>query len=143
MATHPLVAASLCDLGNAITMEDRQPEGQLPLRQALAMRETLFGKEHPEVAQSLTSLADNLTDLNQFAEAEPLQIQALTMQRKFLPADDPDIFASLQNRARILQAQGRLAEAEETCRERLALASGKASLDLAGILFKMSAVLRD
>ncbi|MEI2723020.1 MAG: tetratricopeptide repeat protein [Verrucomicrobiota bacterium] len=139
---HALVATSLNDLGNALSMEDRLPEAETLHRQALAMRQALFGNSHPDVAASLTSLADTLTDQRKLPEAESLQRAALAMQRALLGDQHPDVFISFNNLARLLRLGGRLPEAEAVYREALAVAKGHQNPTLSVSLARLAGVLR-
>lgn len=138
---HRLVAASLNDLGNALTMQNHYLEGEKTLRQALAMRTTLFGEASVEVAKSLTSLADNLIDQKKLSEAEPLQLKALALQKKLLDVEYPDVFVSLDNLARLLRLDGRLEEAEAAFRAALAAAKGRQNIAVSKTMARLTRVL--
>ena len=143
--TNQFVAASLSDLGNALCMEDREPEAEALQRQALMMRRSLFGVEHPEVANSLVSLADTLTDESKLAEAESLLRQALAMQRKLLGEDHPDAATTLGYLGRVLRLGERLSEAEAVYREAVAFARRQPdaeNLSLANALYRLGFSLR-
>ncbi len=128
--THRLVASSLNDLGNALTMQNRHHEGERTHRQALAMRTRLFGHENAEVARSLASLADNLTDQRKLVDAETLQREALAIQRKLLGNENRDVYVSLDNLGRLLRYGERWTESETAFREALTAARGIQSIEV-------------
>ncbi len=141
-ARHSLVAASLNDLGNALEKQElRRPEAETLKRRALAIRQSLFGKESAEAANSLTSLAKNLTYQKKLSEAETLQRTALAVQRK-LPGDAyPDVFVSLNNLARLLRAGNKCGEAEQAYYDALATARDHPNLAMSDTLTRLANLL--
>ena len=50
-------------------------------RKALAIRETLLGKEHPDYAESLTNLGMFYNRQGSYSRAEPMLLQALEIRK--------------------------------------------------------------
>ncbi len=72
-------------------------ESEAHLRQALTLRESLYGPHHIEVAQTQDTLAVLLVDRGQLAEAEALAATALRVREALLQAPHVDIAESLDH----------------------------------------------
>jgi serine/threonine-protein kinase len=117
----PDVATSMNDLANLLRRRAAYAEAEGMYREALAMRQRLYGAEHPEVAAILHNLGavrDRQSDYNQ---AETYYRQALTMRRKTLGSRDADVAESENALSNVLRRMGRYQEAERLCLNALAL----------------------
>jgi tetratricopeptide (TPR) repeat protein len=99
--------------------EYAKAEGQF--RQALALREKVFGPEHPQVAESLQLLGASLYHQRQTSEAVAFFRQALAMRRKVGGADGIEVAQSMNNLALALTLQAQTNEAASLRRDALAL----------------------
>ncbi len=90
-------------------------------RKALALRETLYGKEHPDVASSLQKISGVLNSLGRLTEAETCYRQALAMEQKLLGPTNLAVAQSLGYLGSVLIEQKRYAEAETNLDRSLAL----------------------
>ena len=98
------------------------PERAEPLfREALAMREHIFGEAHKETATSKSSLALLLWRRGDLAAAEPLFRQSLDTSRALLGDDHPNVASSWNNLGLILLDKGDHAGAENMFRQSLAI----------------------
>jgi tetratricopeptide (TPR) repeat protein len=77
-------------------------------RDALAIREKVFGPEHPETSTSLNNLAALLRDQGDYAAARPLFERALAISEKALGTEHPETSTHLNNLALLLRDQGDL-----------------------------------
>jgi tetratricopeptide (TPR) repeat protein len=111
-ADHPLVAASLNNLGLLYKSQGRYAEAEPLYLRSLAIREKQLGADYPNVAASLSNLAALYDAQERYAEAEPLYLRSLSINEKQLGADHPDVARSLNNLATLYESQGRYAEAE-------------------------------
>lgn len=89
------------------------------LRDALAMRENLWGPDDPRLEATLTPFSALLPAVGKAAEGEALARRALELRRSLYGEDHPVTTHQLNNLAQAIQAQGRLAEARELYREML------------------------
>ncbi len=89
------------------------------LRNALEIRERLFGKEEVEVARALEDLAWLMVQKRDFATAESLLRRALLIRERMLGEDHPDVAATLASVAWTLQWQGDFRTAESLLRQAL------------------------
>jgi len=76
-------------LGAFLWAKDLLGESEPLMRRALALDETLFGREHPHVAIQLNNLALMLQDAGRPHEAEPLMREAVDIFDKALGPDHP------------------------------------------------------
>ena len=114
------------------------------IRQALALRKSVFGEKHPRVADSLHDLGALLKDQGKPAEAEVLFRRALSQRRELLGNEHPEVAGSLDAIGVALTEQGKLTEAEEFHRQALALRKklfGDEHLDVAVSLHNLGNVL--
>jgi serine/threonine protein kinase/tetratricopeptide (TPR) repeat protein len=88
-------------------------------REALRLRQALFGETNQFVAASLNDLGDALREQDRLAEAEPMIREALAMRRLFFGAESAEVAESLTSLADLLGERGLGAEAETVQREAL------------------------
>jgi tetratricopeptide (TPR) repeat protein len=87
------------------------------VRQVLAIRQRLQGKDDPAVAAVWGNLGMALFRLGRFAEAELAHRNAVDIKRRRLKPDDPSLYTSLNNLAITLFREGKYDEAEPIMRE--------------------------
>ena len=122
LTNQPQVEAELrTTLGNVYRELAAYDIAEAMQRRALAIQQTLLGKEHAELATAMDNLAHVLWRKGDIKEAETLTRQALAMRRKVLPPEHLDLALSLNNLAAIAYGQGQIAEAERLNREALAM----------------------
>jgi tetratricopeptide (TPR) repeat protein len=91
-------------------------------REALAIRQKLFGGDHPAIASNLTSLGVFLhANKRDYAAAEPLLRQAVDMNRRLLDEEHPELAISMNNLALLLRDEGKYEEAEPLFRQVVAI----------------------
>ncbi len=125
----PAVATLLNNLGQVYKAEGRYADAEPAIKQSLAIREKVLGRDHVDVARSLNNLADLYQRQDRFAEAEPIYQRALSIRERTVGPDHPDTVASLNNLASLYQAQGRTSDALPLV-ERM-MAGGRAQLGVA------------
>jgi CHAT domain-containing protein len=125
----PAVATPLNNLGQVYKAEGRYADAEPAIKQSLAIREKVLGRDHVDVARSLNNLADLYQRQDRFAEAEPIYQRALSVRERTVGPDHPDTVASLNNLASLYQAQGRTSDALPLV-ERM-MAGGRAQLGVA------------
>jgi tetratricopeptide (TPR) repeat protein len=118
----PAVAADLLETLSAAYLDSGDYTNALEMsRQALALRQTLYGKEHPDVAASLYAIGQVLQRLDRVAESEAAERQALAVRQKLLGPTNLAVAQSLHALAWALMAQNRNAEAETNLNLSLAM----------------------
>ena len=140
----PEVQAELLNtLGNVYRELGDYPKADAMIREALALRKSVFGEKHPRVADSLHDLGALLRDQGKPADAETLFRQALAMRRELLGIEHPEVANSLDAIGVALSDQGKLPEAEDFHRQSLALRKklfGEEHVDVAGSLHNLGTV---
>ena len=141
----PEVQAELLNtLGNVYMELGVYAKANAMIRQALALRKSVFGEKHPRVADSLHDLGALLKDQGKPAEAEAVFRQALAMRRELLGNERPEVASSLDAVGVALSDQAKLPEAEEIHRQALALRKrlfGQEHADVAVSLHNLGTVL--
>jgi eukaryotic-like serine/threonine-protein kinase len=102
-------------------VESKLAEAERLYRQALEIREAIWGDDHPEVADSLERLATIAYYQRRLPEAEPLARDALAMARRSLPDDHRAVLTKMNNLAMILGDLGKLDEADTLYRQNLTI----------------------
>ncbi len=96
-----------------------ESEGQL--RQAVALREGLYGPDHPDVSASQSALGQTLQKMGRYDDAEPLLRAALAADSAHFPAGDPRVGKSMTNLGVLLWEMGRYDSARPLLEQALAL----------------------
>ena len=91
------------------------------LREAIAIKEKLLGREHPSLATSLNNLANVLRSMGRTAETEPLYRGSMAIQEKAFGRDHPHVATSWHNLGVVLREAGRYDEAEPLLRDAVAI----------------------
>jgi tetratricopeptide (TPR) repeat protein len=116
------------------------------LRDALEIREKVFGSEHPNTASSLNNLASVLQDLGDFAGARQLLERALAIRENVFGSEHPNTASSLNNLANLLRAEGHFAKARAFFERALAIyekTHGPEHPEMASSLNNLATVLND
>jgi eukaryotic-like serine/threonine-protein kinase len=125
LVNQPEVEAELrSTLGNTYDRLGEFAKAERMHRQALTLRQSMFGETDARVAASLSGLALALVQrggTERAMEAEGYARRALTIRQQLLGSEHPDLAQSLHGLASCLQGQRRYAEAETLYRESLAL----------------------
>ncbi len=95
--------------------------GETLYREALALRETLFGADHPDVAQSLTHLGWLLNERGRHGEARALLSRALDIRERTLGADHYLVAESLDLLGDVQLTAGEFADAQRMIERALAV----------------------
>lgn len=82
-------------VGRWLVMRGRFAEGAAKLRESLALRETLLGKDHAEVAEVLSELSAAVREQGDTAEAIALGERALRVREAALGSKHPDVAITL------------------------------------------------
>jgi len=88
------------------------PQSQSLHRQALDLREHIFGSEHPDVAESLNILAMFARLQNDFEQAEEFHRQALTIRKQAFGSTHIVVAESLNNLGVLYRTQRKYEQAE-------------------------------
>lgn len=94
-ARHPLVAATLVNLGASQFERGAYRAAETFYRDALRISEGYFGREHVQVASNRTMLGRALVFQERFDEAAGELLQALDIQRRVLGDQHPNIASTL------------------------------------------------
>ena len=122
LANQPEVEAELRNtLGNVYEELGDYAKAESMLRQALALRQAVFGDKHVRVAESLNDLGGVLRRQDKLADAERLFRQSLATRRELLGGAHADVAVSLNNLGVVLFTKGDLAGAKAAHQEALAL----------------------
>jgi serine/threonine protein kinase/Tfp pilus assembly protein PilF len=114
-------AASLNDLGLALTRAGQWAQAEPVHREALGIRQRLTGPGSAETAVSLGNLADACTQIGKLAEAETLGQQSFRIREQRFGGDSLEVADSLRTLCIVLGDQGKWPEAEAAARRMLAI----------------------
>jgi tetratricopeptide (TPR) repeat protein len=90
-------------------------------REALTIRQKLFGIKHPDTLTSMNILASVLHNQGKYDEAEGMHRQVSELRKQLLGNEHPDTLTSMNDLANILKSQGKYEEAERLHRQELEL----------------------
>jgi len=111
------LSASLNNLGLVYQRSARYRQAESVLRQALALRQQVYGERHRYYAQSLTSLARTLQDQEKFDESERLFSDALAIYSELYGLQHPLVADALNNLGSLHQNTERWQSAESYLRQ--------------------------
>jgi len=114
------LAVSLGDLGRFLTVQDRRPEAEPFLIEALDIARAHVDEKPLLAAGLMMNLGDWHRRAKRLTDAEPLYREALDLYGRCLDPDHPRRTGALSRYASLLESQGRYAEAEPVYREALA-----------------------
>ena len=103
--SHPDVASTLTNLGNALHDMDRFDEALATYYEALALREATLGPDHPDVAVTLNNLGALHNTRGRGDEALAVLLRAQDIWARALGPDSPTLFNAGMNIANIYFAQ--------------------------------------
>jgi eukaryotic-like serine/threonine-protein kinase len=130
---HPDVATSLTHIASLRRAQFRPADSVAFSRQALAIRQRVFGNDDLRVAENLQWLASAL-QITDSPETEALIRQALVIRRKRLGEDHPDVAESLDTLAWFLLLHDRYAEADPIYARVLAMRQAQLGADHPAVL---------
>lgn len=126
LIAEPGVQAELFEtLGTVSTQLGQLERADTLLRQSLADRRRLFGRDNASVAHTLLSLAALRIAQAQYDSAEHVVRDALAMSRRHLAPDHPQIAEATDALGAVLENKGSYAEAITVYEEAVRLRSGK------------------
>ena len=96
-----------------LSSQGRYAEAVAPAQHALALSESLLGKEHTDVARSLDVLASVLERQGIYADAEPLIKRAQSIYEAAFGSSHPEVAFAIERLAFLHDAQGRIDVAEQ------------------------------
>jgi tetratricopeptide (TPR) repeat protein/transcriptional regulator with XRE-family HTH domain len=138
---HQLVFREAANLlhctGDYLRRRSRFAEAEKLLRQALAMREQIFGVDHLTTTEAVNALGVTITEMGHFEEAEQLLSRALAMRERQLGEAHLAVAETLYHLAHLYHSLGRYNEAETRYMQSLAMRQqllGPLHLDVASIL---------
>jgi serine/threonine-protein kinase len=114
---HPLTAATLRQLAQALGKDLRPIEAERVMREVVAMSERLNGENHPATGDAYASLAVFLDNQRHHEQALEAVRHAAAIYRKALGDDHPKTLRMLRNYAVLLRGDGRSAGAESLYQE--------------------------
>jgi hypothetical protein len=102
----------LFTIGTSFDILGKYNEAEALHREALGLREKVFGRDHPNTLTSMNNLAEVLRPQGKHDEAEALHREALHREalglcEKVLGRDHPDTLMSMNNLAATLQCRGK------------------------------------
>ena len=112
--TAPATEALGLILGRART--DRE-QGELLLREALAIREEAFGPDDPRIDRALLPLATLISEMGKVDEGERLVRRSIEIQRRVFGPDHPGLAYRLGNLGYVLGEAGKRKDAEAVYRD--------------------------
>jgi len=96
-----------------LSSQGQYAEAVAPAQQALALSESLLGKEHTDVARSLDALAFVLERQGLYNDAEPLLQRAQSIHEAAFGPSHPEVAFAIERLAFLHDAQGRIDAAEQ------------------------------
>jgi tetratricopeptide (TPR) repeat protein len=116
-----VLANTLDSLGTTFYYRGDLPAAEAPMREALKIREGVFGMDHPLTAASLANLGALLYQSGRYKEAVDLYKLALPIDEKVYDPDHPAVAAILNDLGRSLLMAGDANAAEPLLRRSLAI----------------------
>ena len=142
----PEAASLLHRAGDYLRRRSRFVEAEALLRQALAMRERLFGADHLTTAETVNALGIAIIEMSRFDEAEQLLRKALAVRERQLGETHLDVAETLYHLADLYHSLGQYDEAEKRYMRSLAMRQqllGPLHLDVASILNYLGGLYSD
>jgi tetratricopeptide (TPR) repeat protein len=116
---HPLLAAALNNLAQALRFEGQYLQAEKRYREALAIWEEAFGPRHPDVAKGLVNLAAFYHERGREAGAEDLYIRAAGIFEQAFGGNHPQTLIARNELGDVLRAERRFTESEKLARATL------------------------
>lgn len=122
---HPTIADSLNSIGLLYYAQGNYLDAESMLRDALSMREQIYGTNnpplHPSLAQSLNNLASVLHATGYMTEAENLYRKALAIKIDVYGSAHPDVALAMNNLALLLKDINNTMEAKSLFEDALSI----------------------
>jgi serine/threonine protein kinase len=119
------VSGTEAEIGGLLSQKGEYAAAEKTLREALALRETLRGREDPGLAPILSNLGEALVESGNLAEGEQAYRRALAINRRALGDDHLEVAMNLSDLGSLLYSRGRYAEAGAQFRQALAIRKGR------------------
>jgi tetratricopeptide (TPR) repeat protein len=116
---HPLLAAALNNLAQALRFEGQYLQAEKRYREALGIWEDAFGPRHPDVAKGLANLAAFYHERGREAGAEDLYRRAAGIFEQAFGTNDPQTLIARNELGDVLRAERRFTESEKLARATL------------------------
>jgi tetratricopeptide (TPR) repeat protein len=116
---HPLLAAALNNLAQALRFEGQYLQAEKRYREALAIWEEAFGPRHPDVAKGLVNLAAFYHERGREVGAEDLYSRAAGIFEQAFGRDNPQALIARNELGEVLRAERRFTESETLARATL------------------------
>ncbi len=116
-----VLANTLASLGYAYVYSGDLAAAEKPVREALGVREQIFGTHHALTAQSLNDLGVVLYQMGRYDEATLAWKQALPIEREVYGPEHPEVATITNNIGRSTLVAGHIDEAEPLLRQSLAM----------------------
>jgi tetratricopeptide (TPR) repeat protein len=110
---HPLLAAALNNLAQALRFEGQYLQAEKRYREALGIWEDAFGPRHPDVAKGLANLAAFYHERGREAGAEDLYRRAAGIFEQAFGWDNPQTLIARNELGDVLRAERRFTESEK------------------------------
>jgi len=117
-------AALLTAIGEVFTRLGRYDDAKSALKEALQLREGLFGTSHPDTAHTQACLGSLYLNTGRFKEAEESLRAALATQRKTVGGDDDQLADTLESLGLLYFHEGESRRAEPLLRDSLQIRRG-------------------
>jgi tetratricopeptide (TPR) repeat protein len=138
-----VLANTLDSLGTTFYYRGDLPAAEAPMREALKIREDVFGMDHPLTAASLANLGALLYQSGQYKEAVDLYKLALPIDEKVYDPEHPAVAGILNDMGRSLLMAGDVDAAEPLLRRSLAITvktEGEQHLDVVAPLNSLAMI---
>jgi tetratricopeptide (TPR) repeat protein len=116
-----ILANTLEALGNAYFFSGDLTEAEAPFRQALQLREQVFGMDHGRTGESMNNLGALFYQSGRFDEAVAEYQRALPIFKKVYGPEHPEVATLINNIGRSALMAGRMDEAERLLRQSLTM----------------------
>jgi tetratricopeptide (TPR) repeat protein len=118
--THPLLAASWNNLGQACRLRGDYLHAEKAYREAIDIWEKSLGSSHPDVAKGLMNLGTLYHERGRESGAENLYRRAIAILEGYFGAGNRQTLVARSQLADILRAQHRFSESKMLCQNTLA-----------------------
>lgn len=105
--SHPIVAATLIVLGNALTDAGRPAAGEVELRESLLLRRNSLPPGHWMIASAENTLGACLTAQRRVSEAEPILLSSYELLASQLGNEHPVTVSAIERLVDLYEAWNR------------------------------------
>ncbi|MFW5973072.1 MAG: protein kinase domain-containing protein, partial [Bacteroidota bacterium] len=110
-------AETLMRLGSILMIRREYAEADVLFREAINLREEVYGRAHPATAELLVLLGQNLTRQGRFAKAEAILLESLSTYGQHSGRETRGYHSALRAQRLLLSDSGRYEEAIDVARE--------------------------